>query len=106
MWCGSVISQERVLFKVRVFAFYLRCGDGFFDSFHETLSFAVRFWPQWYVRYSPMFETTEQCVVGKLGALGVSDFLEKKRYEGVICSMLLALRGGGWGPISRKNSVT
>ena len=67
VWCGSVISQESVHFKVPVFAFYLRGSDGFLDGLHETFRFAVRFWPQWC--YSPVFETTEQCVVGKLSAL-------------------------------------
>ena len=47
MWCGSVISQERVHVKVPVFAFYLRGSDGFIDGLHETFRFAVRFWPQW-----------------------------------------------------------
>ena len=36
---------------------------------------------------------------------GVSDFLEKSITK-VQCSMLLALRGGGWGPNFQKNSVT
>ena len=33
---------------------------------------------------------------------GVSDFLKKKRYEGVMFNVIISLRGGGWGPISRK----
>ena len=36
---------------------------------------------------------------------GVSDFLEKSVMK-VKCSMLLALRGGGWGSNFQKNSVT
>ena len=37
---------------------------------------------------------------------GVSDFLEKTD-EGIgLCSMLLALRGGGWESNFQKNSVT
>ena len=39
------------------------------------------------------------------GGRGVSDFVEKSITK-VYCSMLLALRGGGWGSNFQKNSVT
>ena len=39
------------------------------------------------------------------GGGGVSDFLDKSVTK-VYCSMLSALRGGGWGSNFQKNSVT
>ena len=44
-----------------------------------------------------------KCYVTGVG--GVFDFLEKSVTK-VYCSMLLALRGGGWGSNFQKNSVT
>ena len=84
-WRGSLISQERVHFKVPVFAFYLRGSDGFIDGLRETFSFAVRFRPQWC--YSPMFEPTEQCVVGQLCALERWTIV---RFHDVRCSPYMA----------------
>ena len=47
-----------------------------------------------------------KCYVTQMGmGGGVSDFLEKK-FTNVECSMLLALRGGGWGSTFQENSVT
>ena len=40
------------------------------------------------------------------GGGGVSDFLGKKRYEGVMFNVIISLRGGGWGSNFQKNSVT
>ena len=45
-----------------------------------------------------------KCYVTQMG-VGVSDFLEKSVTK-VYSSMLLALRGGGWGSNFQKNSVT